>query len=258
MKLISALPFLGGALAGWDQMKRDFDLLKAQAANSTDRNVETIIGDVQFEQFDQYGCWCYFHSDGSMQGALNDRKGRGKPIDIMDSFCRDLTWGYDCLLMETESNDLVMASALDPANNLQPCVPWEVFYISGIGNGRDLLNQICDLVNTGLNSECARAACKIEGLFVLDLFTIVGLDDGIDPQYHADNGFVLEDNCPTIQGGGPATRMCCGAYPFRKPFHMRNGVNACCTDNAEFTHIFQPLTHTCCTTHVVEVGTDCN
>lgn len=232
-------------LASYASMTRDFELLVARAAE-TDRNVANIVGP-NWNNLREYGCWCYFHADGSMPGEVDARQGKGKPIDTLDSLCRELSWGYDCLIMETEDNNIV-------DTNGDPCVPWEVFYLPGTGGGLPGLHPTCEGFNA---NECARKACKIEGSFVLQLFSLLFDPNALNDAYRPSNGFDQNDNCPTVPGGGPADRECCGAYPNRKPYHTRNGNNECCTDNADFTKVFQPLTHVCCTTHVVEVGTDC-
>jgi len=261
MKLVGLLPLLSGtAFAGLAQIQSDLEEL---AKNSTNRNVQITLGGT-FNQINAYGCWCYFHADGALQGELDNRRGRGRPVDVMDSFCRDLTWGYDCILMQAADENWIQHTAFDSANNGADCVPWETFYVSGIGSGLNFLNLICEqvngqgaLANNGVDTECAIAACKVEGLFVFKLFEILNLANGIDAQYHEDNGFVQEGNCPTIVGGGPADRECCGSYPYRRPFHTRSGVNECCTDDAEFVQVYQPLTHDCCTTHLVPFGDTC-
>ena len=68
---------------------------------SGNRNVAPIPS---FNQFQNYGCWCYFTGDGALQGSLHNRRGAGRPVDDMDSYCRDLQWGYDCLLMDADAN----------------------------------------------------------------------------------------------------------------------------------------------------------
>jgi len=139
---------------------------------------------------------------------------RGTPVNALDSYCRDLTWGYDCILMETKQNNYIMAQALLPENDGEPCVPWDVLYFAGIGLGRERLNEQCELANSGVNKECAIAACKVEGLFILNIFNELAL--GIDTQYHVDNGWLESDdnNCPVIARGpaSPEARQCCGEY----------------------------------------------
>jgi len=163
--------------------------------------------------------------------------------------------------METEENNYVMESASNSSFNGLPCVPWEVEYVPGTGTGVSNLNTVCETVNPIMypsNPECAILTCKVEGLFVLNLLSLVGLDDGIDARFHVESGFDHDSNCPTVVGmGGDDTRACCGSYPYRRPFHVRNGANGCCSNGDDFVKVFQVLTHVCCADRVVENGDVC-
>lgn len=249
MKLVGLLPLVNYAVADLNIMKNNFnELLANLTAGGDDRNIAQNVP--SFQLFDTYGCWCYFNNDGSLMGALNNRHGAGRPVDEMDEYCRQLTWGYDCLLIESDANNYVMADAIDPANDGNPCVPWEVDYLPGNGGGFGQVNALCEALNTiggATNKECAIATCKIESQFILNILALAGIQNGINPIYHHNNGFVANRaNCPTVIGGGPDDRECCGNYPFRRPFHLRNGANECCTDGASYVQVFQPLTHFCC------------
>ena len=151
--------------------------------------------------------------------------------------------------MESDANNYVMAEAIDSNNNGNPCVPWEVSYLPGNGGGFSQINTLCEVLNTlggSTNKECAIATCKMESLFVLNILALAGAG-GIDSQYHHNNGFVPNrQNCPTVIGGGPDDRECCGEYPYKRPFHTRNGANECCTNGGSYVQVFQPLTHFCC------------
>jgi len=251
MKLVGLLPLIKYAVADLSIMQGNFKELYANVTGirkEGDRNVQVAVP--SFNLFDTYGCWCYFNADGSLQGSLNNRHGMGRPVDEMDEYCRQLTWGYDCLLMESDQEGFVMASAIDSSNDGNPCVPWEVSYLPGNGGGFNSINVLCETLNTlggTENSECAVATCKIESLFVLNILALAGIENGIDDQYHHDNGFVANrQNCPTVVGGGPDDRECCGDYPYKRPYHTRNGANECCTNAGSFVQVYQPLTHFCC------------
>jgi len=251
VKLIGLLPLIKYAVADVSIMQKNFkEIYTNVTANQpgADRNVQVSIP--SFNLFNTYGCWCYFNADGSLQGTLNGRHGAGRPVDEMDEYCRQLTYGYDCLLMESDEEGYVMAEAIDTANNGNACVPWEVSYLPGTGGGFSGINSLCELLNTIINSddkECAIATCKIESLFVLNILALAGIENGIDSQFHHDEGFVANrQNCPTVVGGGPDDRECCGEYPYKRPYHTRNGANECCTNDGSFVQVFQPLTHFCC------------
>jgi len=250
VKLIGLLPLIKYAVADVSIMQNSFRELSTNVtANQPgmDRNVQIAIP--SFNLFTTYGCWCYFNADGSLQGTLNGRHGAGKPVDQMDEYCRQLTHGYDCLLMESEKEGYVMAAALDPANNGNACVPWEVDYLSASGGGFDMINMLCQTLNTlgSDDKECAIATCKMESLFVLNILGLVGIGNGIDSQFHHDNGFVADQQtCPTVVGGGSDDRECCGDYPYKRPYNPKNGANECCTNGDSFVQVFQPVTHFCC------------
>merc|ERR1711990_1072741 len=136
--------------------------------------------------------------------------------------------------MDSDTNGYVMAAAIDPANNGAPCVPWEVDYLPGTGGGYNAIETLCQTLNTltdNVNRECSIETCKIESYFTLNVLGLAGIANGIDAQYHHGNGFKpTSSSCRVISGVGPEERECCGAFPYRRPFHTRNGVNQCCTD----------------------------
>ena len=141
-----------------------------------------------------------------------------------------------------------MASAIENENNFAPCVPWEVSYIPAYQNLETLVST-CDSSHAGSNQECAIATCKVESLFVakvLELSQSGWFGTTYNQAYlHDSSGFApTHENCPTIAGGGPRDKSCCGAYPYRRPYHTRGGLQACCSDGEDFMQIYRPLTHT--------------
>ena len=112
-----------------------------------------------------YGCWCYFYDDVG--------RGKGTPVDEIDSFCKVLNDGYECAIRDSEDEGV-------------SCVPWEVFYgeeledktyawkqnhvyfcellFSGVFHNPGLgaggaLHESCQLTNRG--DACAARACTI-------------------------------------------------------------------------------------------------
>merc|ERR1712066_14687 len=245
--LLAAIPF---ARADFSIMASNYDAMAQNASKqlrSGNRNVAPIPS---FNQFQNYGCWCYFTGDGALQGSLHNRRGAGRPVDDMDSYCRDLQWGYDCLLMDADANGYIMADAIDDNNNGAPCVPWEVEYLPGTAGGYAAIETLCQTLNTledNINRECQIETCKIESLFTLNVLGLAGIANGIDPVYRHDQFNPTSDSCRVISGVGPDERECCGAFPYRRPFHTRNGVNECCTDGGAIVGIYQPLIQQCCT-----------
>ena len=57
--------------------------------------------------------------------------------------------------------------------------------------------------------------------------------------------------------GGDETRECCGSHPYRRPFHVRYGMNECCSNGQDYAQIYQSMTHQCCGDRVVENGDSC-
>ena len=55
------------------------------AAATADRVLAQVFGGA-FDNFNSYGCWCYFED---LHGT-----GRGKPVDDMDGFCKAVHMGY--------------------------------------------------------------------------------------------------------------------------------------------------------------------
>merc|ERR1712048_659652 len=162
----STFTLFASSQAGIIEMKRDFNAMKIAAALQKNdsmtadglRSISAAFSAV-FESFNGYGCWCYFEAEHGY--------GRGQAVDEIDQLCHDLANGYDCAMMDT--------------NNV--CIPWEVDYVSGIGGGPEEIVSRCDTNNIN-NSECAKIACKIEGMFVQKMFGQVFSNTGINPIYH--------------------------------------------------------------------------
>ena len=90
--------------AGLDAMHSDMERLKRNISSSN-RNIFEQLPEIMIPL--NYGCWCMYNED-----YVN---GKSKPVDQIDSFCRDLHNGYDCIVM-------------DLAETQTTCVPYEVDY----------------------------------------------------------------------------------------------------------------------------------
>lgn len=44
-----------------------------------------------------YGCWCFFEEMPIMTGQNKPFKPKGRPVDKLDSYCKQLTEAYDCI-----------------------------------------------------------------------------------------------------------------------------------------------------------------
>merc|ERR1711865_1079668 len=161
-------------------------------------------------QLDEYGCWCYFYD--------NVGRGKGTPVDEIDGFCKTLADGYQCAIIDGESEG-------------NSCVPWEVNYSPGAGQGPDRFAS-CQTNNPADN--CAARACSVEGIFVDNLFAflISGTPIAYDTYGHNDSDFdpATDAGCPVKTGikGVSGEKSCCGGYPNRFPFKTLDGDRACC------------------------------
>merc|ERR1711879_51945 len=208
MKLISAsLAFAGLVSADFDNIQRQ---IMQQVRNSSMRAFQ---GNVQeaIQQFDNYGCWCYFYD--------NVGRGKGTPVDELDGLCKTLHDGYTCAIIDTESE------------GGDECVPWEVEYNPGQGQGSDRFAD-CQAQNPGA-SNCAIRSCSVEGIFTDNVFALLlgGSQANLEDYSHA-QGFDAGHNagCPVKPGikGVSGEKACCGAYPNRFPFKTLDGDRACC------------------------------
>ena len=91
--------------AGLNAMHSDIERLKRNISASN-RNIFDEMPEILIPL--NYGCWCMYNEDYVF--------GKSKPVDQIDSYCRDLHNGYDCIVMD-------MAEAGNDA-----CVPYEVDY----------------------------------------------------------------------------------------------------------------------------------
>merc|ERR1712156_1371731 len=205
MKFIAA-SFLG--LVAADKAAIDKQLL-ASVANSSLRAFSGSIA-VAVNKLDEYGCWCYFYD--------NVGRGKGTPVDEIDGFCKTLADGYQCAIIDGEAEG-------------QSCVPWEVAYSPGAGQGPDRFAS-CQANNPG--DSCAARACSVEGIFVDNLFAflISGTPIAYDTYGHNDSDFdpATDAGCPVKAGikGVSGEKSCCGGYPNRFPFKTLDGDRACC------------------------------
>merc|ERR1711879_365979 len=193
---------------------------------SIDRQLMALVGNSSLraftgniaravENFDEYGCWCYFYD--------NVGRGKGSPVDELDGFCKTLADGYTCTMLDGE------------AESGEDCVPWEVFYNPGTGQGADR-HASCVAANAGA-SNCAIRACSIEGIFVDNVFAMLlsgtqadfenfSHRQGFDPSIYV--------GCPTyyaktgIKSVGGSEKLCCGGYPNRFPYKTLDGARSCC------------------------------
>merc|ERR1712150_331806 len=184
------------------------------------------MGGNEFNNINEYGCWCYFEHDYI--------KGRGKPKNDVDRFCKLLHDGYECSISDG-----------------CPSSPWDVDYNTGTPAGLENLREECLIKNAG--NECAQNVCITEGWFVLSLFQQFLSFNQHDSSLLHSNGFNVESQCKGGKGGNvnvvaDESRQCCGEYPTRHPFRSNGGARSCCGSRTYEVGVF-----TCCPGNVVSI-----
>ena len=172
----------------------------------------------------RYGCWCFFEDDHG--------RGRGEPQDEIDTICRTLHHGYECIMKDQEEKGT-------------PCVPWEIPYSSAFGGGFQPfgfnipnLNAECEAVNTP--GSCEAQTCKVEGYFVQSYFTYAIFGGGIDRSMRHEEGFDYDGICDIKNPSGTLGNLeedCCGEYPIRYPYR-HGGEKECCRQTVYNTGLF--------------------
>lgn len=231
MKLLQSASLLlssKAVLANFNQMNVDFSEA-VQAFSQV--NGERTITQSDMALVNEYGCWCYFQND--------HHKGKGQPIDGIDTLCKRLHDGYTCAM-------------IDGAAMGETCVPWEVTYQSATGAGLAINMDIatirseCDTQNPVVG--CANWACKIEGYFVQQLLFYFVNGGLIDSNQMHSNGFNPNVGCPTGDGV-QSERDCCDEQPLRFPFKTYDDARACCIN-----HTFDATMYTCCADGSLTLG----
>merc|ERR1711879_672423 len=188
MKIVYAATLVfGSAYAGFADMKQDFQDLaqryvRGLLANGQplDRAISEVLTGDNFDRINEYACWCYFEDDHG--------RGKGKPLNGVDHYCKKLHDGYDCCMLDFEE-----------ATGNDSCIPWKVRYLPGVGNG--------------------------EANLVFNLFIAGG---AIDDSFNQANGFDEKANCPLKEGIQDTERACCGEAPNRFPYKPLSGERSCC------------------------------
>ena len=97
MSFSLVLPFLTAfhvANAGLTAMHGDLERLKRNISASN-RNIFDGLPEILIPE--NYGCWCMFNED-----YVN---GKSKPVDQIDSYCRDMHNGYSAWKMKTREGE---------------------------------------------------------------------------------------------------------------------------------------------------------
>lgn len=215
-KLAATSAFLALAAADFDSIKSQvMSMVKNSSLRAFEGNVQSAV-----ENFDEYGCWCYFYD--------NVGRGKGTPVDELDGLCKTLHDGYTCAIIDAE-----LAGE-------EECIPWEVAYNPGLGAGADRFST-CTTQNPTA-SNCAIRACSVEGIFTDNIFALLlgGSFADLDEYSHAKGFDPSHDaGCPVKPGvkGASGAKECCGAYPNRFPYKTLDGDRNCCGSRTYNTQI---------------------
>lgn len=175
--------------------------------NGDPRAILSMIGEEAFANIDGYGCWCYF--DDSFG------KGKSHPVDEADAFCKVLHEGYECIMIDNDSE-----------GEEDSCIPWEAGYVpAAVGETDDIISQ-CHDRNADFGT-CAIRSCMVESQFVTSMFRFLISGGAMNTDNNHSNGFDVEANCPTVPGHA-SEKDCCGHYPYRHPFKTYGGQRSCC------------------------------
>ena len=99
MKSLGLLLSIKYVAADFSIMQKSLNEFYLNRTGNDERNLNIgAFGQNVFSALKNYGCWCYFNDDGSPQGSLYNRPSQGQPVDDLDQYCRELNYGYDCLL----------------------------------------------------------------------------------------------------------------------------------------------------------------
>lgn len=223
--------FALAALAGFVQadvstMKSSLQQVTAAHSSTTvgasgDDEIEKALTQNDMGLLSNYGCWCFFENAHG--------KGRGKPIDEIDSFCKVLHDGYECIIADAAE------AGID-------CIPWEASYNSAFGSGIPSgltlagLAAECDVQNAA--DTCQSWTCKVEGWFVQQYFLYSTSGGLINAANRHENGFDQDVGCP-ISSGITSEKACCGEFPERFPYKTYEGARDCCVTHTFNTNLFQ-------------------
>lgn len=183
-----------------------------------------------------YGCWCFFQSEGH-------GKGKGQVQNVVDGICQVLHHGYSCIKMDAiDVDDMLGCNPFTHSYNLQQT----------LGNSEQQLEMRCVESNPG--DRCAQAICLVEAKFILN-FIQIGTTPGFvfDGSLKHDTGNFSMDMCTLGANGGLGfdwpEDMCCGEYPLRFPMKSKDGARGCCGSNTYNTTLLE-----CCSDGTINVS----
>merc|ERR1711937_250990 len=171
-----------------------------------------LAGGIMERYFFGYGCYCNFDGDfNNLPGS-----GRGKPVDAWDAACKALVDGYECAAMEFDG-----------------CEPWNEEYVQpGAGFANSDLAELKNFCTRMTDTDCARAACIVEGNFVafISETTIRDSAPGSTDVSSLTDAYKHptfdQAQCEVIPGPRSEKRCCGEDYPFKLPY--KADFRVCC------------------------------
>jgi len=164
------------------------------------------------ENIRNYGCFCRFGSTW--------RKSHGQPVNDIDEACRSLYHCYKC-------------AGIDSLNDGgEVCDPSETEYTVPMVKDIDEHGTYaaCSEINTMDPCQIRTCCCDIN--FAKNILQFFFDQNMFDPAPSHENGFLVDEECPVCQGTGcsQGPKDCCGEYPERFPYSMRDGSRGCCVN----------------------------
>jgi len=156
----------------------DWNSIVPKNSSLRDLSSSAAIGTNLFDAIVGYGCWCFLDPESEYR-----QNARGKPVDQIDSACKNLINGYKCATMDAEDN------------GEDDCDAQTVSYNSfNFFTGDPTLDLEADCISFNPDSVCAQRACQIEGLFTYPL-----LEGGFLP---LENSALFDANLVHVSAGG--------------------------------------------------------
>lgn len=217
---------------------------------------------VRSTQSVSYGCWCFFEEMPIMTGKNKPFKPKGKPVDKLDGYCKQLTEAYECVAEDYQfdrNGDICDVRNTPKLLSEKWWVDLNYNLFTEISDTD--LKQSCLNLNNGIDS-CEVYVCMIEASFLIKFWdkseNFLNDEDykkygtawdtygeNIDYEgnfydYENLHTFNPEEGC-IVGNGGTEEKSCCGEYPNRAIFRPKGGMVGCCNGQT-----YNSMMHSCC------------
>ena len=147
---------------------------------------------IDMNEIQDYGCWCNFGD--------NWRKGRSKPVNSVDGFCKDLMNCYKCVGMDHQNENLAGFCDSTEEDYKGPTL----IRVQQVGT-----LQACSEENN--DDPCKTRVCSCDTNFVYNLMQLFFAGEVFDPSPQHIGGFDIESECPKANNVA-LNKDCCGIY----------------------------------------------